>query len=114
MDLVEVFPLAGVVVEHAAAGPDEVVAGAPTTGATPITMLGGTGIEIGVWEMSAGTVRDVEVDEVFLVLAGRATIAVDGAAPIAIAAGDLVRLTAGTATQWTVTEPIRKLYVAAA
>ncbi|MGX6604580.1 cupin domain-containing protein [Micromonosporaceae bacterium Da 78-11] len=114
MDLVEVFRLADVVVEHGPAAADDVVAGSPTTGATTVTTLGGPGgIEVGVWEMSAGSVRDVEVDEVFLVLAGRATIAVDGAAPITVTTGDLVRLTAGTATVWQVTEPIRKLYIAA-
>lgn len=47
-----------------------------------------------------------------VVLEGAATISVEGAAPIAIKAGDLVRLTAGTATVWEVTAPLRKLYVA--
>ena len=30
--------------------------------------------ELGVWEMTAGAMRDVEADEVFLVIAGRATV----------------------------------------
>src|SRR5262245_49814783 len=106
----EVFHLAEVAVRHEPAGPDEVVAGAPTTGATSITTLGE--VEVGVWEMSAGAVRDVEVDEVFLVLAGSATITVDGGEPVTVGPGDLVRLTAGTPTVWEVTSPIRKLYVA--
>ncbi|MFF5082138.1 cupin domain-containing protein [Actinoplanes sp. NPDC000266] len=109
---VEVFPLAQVSVVHAPADAGEVVAGTPTLGATPITTLGNTGVEIGVWEMSTGAVRDIEVDEVFVVLEGSGTIAVEGAEPIAIKPGDLVRLTAGTATVWEVTAPLRKLYVA--
>ncbi|XVU25266.1 cupin domain-containing protein [Actinoplanes sp. CA-054009] len=109
---VEVFPLAQVPVKHTPAEPGEVVAGAPTLGTTPITTLGDTGVEIGIWEMSAGAVRDIEVDEVFVVLEGAATIAVEGAEPVAIKPGDLVRLTAGTATVWEVTSPLRKLYVA--
>ncbi|GAA2650088.1 cupin domain-containing protein [Paractinoplanes durhamensis] len=108
----EIFRLADIAVDHSPAGDDEVVAGAPTLGATPITRLGGTEVEVGVWEMSVGAVRDVEVDEVFLLLAGAATITVDGAAPVAISAGDLVRLTAGTKTVWEVSAPLRKLYVA--
>ncbi|XVV12516.1 cupin domain-containing protein [Actinoplanes sp. CA-131856] len=109
---IEVFPLAQVSVEHAAADAAEVVAGAPTLGTTPITTLGSTDVEIGVWEMSTGSVRDIEVDEVFVVLEGAATIAVEGSSPIAIKPGDLVRLTAGTATVWEVTSPLRKLYIA--
>jgi uncharacterized protein len=111
MDGVSVFRLADVAVKHAAADPGDVVSGAPTLGTTPVTTLGDTGVEIGVWEMSVGTVRDVEVDEVFVVLAGSATISVDGSS-VSVGPGDLVRLTAGTATTWEVTSPIRKLYVA--
>ena len=109
---VEVFPLAEVPVSHEPADPAEVVAGRPTIGSTPITRLGDTGVEIGIWEMSTGSVRDIEVDEVFVVLEGSATISVEGAAPVTVRAGDLVRLTAGTATVWEVTSPLRKLYVA--
>ncbi|MFG1995693.1 cupin domain-containing protein [Actinoplanes sp. NPDC048988] len=109
---VEVFPLGEVSVAHEPATPGEVVAGKPTLGTTPITTLGDTGVEIGIWEMSTGAVRDIEVDEVFVVLEGAATISVEGAAPVAVKPGDLVRLSAGAATVWEVTSPLRKLYVA--
>ncbi len=105
------FRLADVVVKHAPADPGDVVSGEPTLGTTLVTTLGDTGVEIGVWEMSVGTVRDVEVDEVFVVLAGSAVISASGSS-VAVGPGDLVRLTAGTATTWEVTSPIRKLYVA--
>ena len=111
MDGVEVFRLADVAVRHAAADAADVVSGAPTLGTTPITTLGDSGVEIGVWEMSVGSVRDVEVDEVFLVLAETATITVAGES-VPVGAGDLVRLTAGAETTWEVTSPLRKLYVA--
>jgi uncharacterized cupin superfamily protein len=111
MDGVEVFRLAEIAVRHGAADPGDVVSGAPTLGTTPVTTLGDSGVEIGVWEMSVGAVRDVEVDEVFLVLAGAATITVDGSS-VSVGAGDLVRLTAGTSTTWQVTSPLRKLYIA--
>ena len=42
-----------------------------------------------------GTSTDVEVDEVFVVLSGRATIGVDGEAPVDIGPGDVVTLTQG-------------------
>ena len=111
MDGVEVFRLSDVEVKHAPAAPADVVAGAPTMGTTPVTTLGDTGVEVGVWEMTTGTVRDIEADEIFLVLAGSATITTAGAS-IEVTAGDLVRLTAGTETTWQVTAPLRKLYLA--
>ena len=82
-------------------------------GATAVTSLDGLGAEVGVWEMSTGAARDVEAEEVFLVLAGRATIEAAGAPPVEVGPGDLVRLTAGTQTVWRVAEPLRKLYVTA-
>lgn len=111
MDGVKVFRLADVAVKHAPADPGDVVSGAPTLGTTPVTTLGDTGVEIGVWEMSVGAVRDVEVDEVFIVLAGSALISTSDLS-VTVGPGDLVRLTAGTSTTWEVTSPVRKLYVA--
>jgi uncharacterized protein len=113
MKPVTVYHLDEVTVAHEPGHPDEIVAGEPTTGAVTVTTLDGLGVEVGVWEMSAGAVRDVEAEEAFLVLAGRATIETGGAT-FEVAAGDLVRLAAGTATVWTVTEPLRKLYVTGA
>ena len=111
MDGVEVFRLSDVAVKHAPADPADVVTGEPTMGTTPVTTLGDTGVEVGVWEMTTGTVRDVEADEIFLVLSGSATITTGGES-VAVGAGDLVRLTAGTETTWEVTSPLRKLYLA--
>ncbi|MFI1993898.1 cupin domain-containing protein [Actinoplanes sp. NPDC020271] len=110
MDPVSIWHLADVTVVHEPVHPDEVVAGSPTTGAVTVTTLDGLGVEAGVWEMSVGAVRDVESEEAFLVLGGRATIEADGAT-FEVRPGDLVRLAEGTKTVWTVSEPLRKLYV---
>lgn len=69
-------------------------------------------VEIGVWEMSVGTARDVEVDEVFVVISGRATVEVLDGPTYDIEAGDVVRLDAGDKTTWVVHETLRKVYVA--
>lgn len=98
-------------VSHQALPPDHVIADRPTTGSA---VLGGLGdVEIGVWEMTPGTVSDVESDEVFVVLVGRARVefTVPQAPPIDIGPGDVVRLTAGMQTVWTVTETLRKIYL---
>lgn len=90
--------------------PGVIVTGSPGAGAAPLAVL--DTVEIGVWEMSSGTARDTEVDEVFVVTAGRATVEVLGGPTYDIAAGDIVRLNAGDQTTWIVHESLRKVYVA--
>jgi uncharacterized cupin superfamily protein len=72
------------------------------------------GVEVGVWEHLPGTSTDTEVDEVFVVLAGAARIdfVEPALASITIGPGDVVRLAEGMRTVWTVTETLRKFYVA--
>ena len=102
---------AGAVLSHKPVASDQVVAGAPTTGWAE---LGSTadGAEVGVWEMKPGAMSDVEADEVFVVISGRATVAfADGRPTISLEPGSVVRLDAGAETVWTVTETLRKVYV---
>ena len=90
----------------------EVRDGSPTTASAALAIVGDT--EIGVWEMTQGTASDVEVDEVFVVLSGRATIEFeDPVLPsLAIGPGSVVHLGDGQRTGWTVTETLRKVYIA--
>jgi len=67
--------------------------------------------EVGIWEIDPGTVRDIEVDEIFVVLSGRATIRIEGSPETVVTTGDIVRLQAGAKTTWIVTERLRKLYL---
>ncbi|MCV7356923.1 cupin domain-containing protein [Mycolicibacterium fluoranthenivorans] len=81
------------------------------TGVHTLTEFGG--LELGIWEMTPGVMTDVEADEVFVVLSGAATVEfADGTAPLALGPGDVVRLAAGAETVWTVTETLRKVYLA--
>ncbi len=78
------------------------------------TDLGTTadGAEVGVWEITPGVVSDIEEEEIFIVLSGRATVAfANGQDPIEVRAGSVVRLAAGMSTTWTVHETVRKVYV---
>lgn len=88
----------------------QVLDGTPTTAVHELGTVGGA--ELGVWELTAGTSRDVETDEVFVVLAGRAEVLVEGVdAPMVLVPGTVGRLSAGMRTVWTVTETLRKVYV---
>lgn len=97
---------------HAPLPADEVIAGAPTTAVHELATLGG--VEVGIWEMTPGTATDTETDEVFVVLSGRATIAFasSGLPDLEVGPGSVVRLAEGMHTTWTVTQTLRKVYVA--
>ena len=89
---------------------DQTVDGKPRTGVTTLGEFGG--LEVGVWEMTPGVMRDVEADELFIVLSGSATVEfADDTASLTLRAGDVVRLAEGAETVWTVTETLRKVFL---
>jgi len=84
-----------------------------TTGFQQVSTVGEA--EIGVWEMSPGSMQDIEADEYFVVLSGRGKLQILGsggfsAQEIELATGTAVRLKAGMHTRWDVTETLRKIY----
>ena len=87
----------------------DVVAGEPRAAATSFTELGP--VEIGVWEHTPGTSRDVEAAEAFVVLSGRGLVRFETGEALELLPGRLVRLHAGERTIWEVHETIRKVYV---
>ncbi|WP_394770171.1 cupin domain-containing protein [Lacisediminihabitans sp.] len=90
---------------------DQVVAGAPMMGSAVLCTL--DTVEVGVWEMTPGSMSDVESDEVFVVIAGTATVRFDhDGSVLQLGPGTVGRLAAGQRTVWTVTETIRKVYIA--
>ena len=104
------YPAGSLVVEHEAVAPDQVVDGHPRTGIATLGRFGDR--DVGVWEMTPGVMRDVEVDEVFVVLSGAATVEFeDGTDAVELTPGDVVRLAEGAKTVWTVRETLRKVYL---
>lgn len=89
--------------------PQQVVAGAPVVRVLPLHEA--EQLEVGVWQHSEGVSTDVEADELFVVLSGRATVEVDGGPTLEVAPGDVGLLPAGARTTWTVHETLRKVYV---
>lgn len=88
-----------------------------TTGYTDIGTLGNC--SVGIWEMSTGSMTDIEADEYFVVLSGRGTVQVLVANGFAeqtqhLLAGSLVRLRDGMQTVWHVEETLRKIYLTSA
>jgi len=96
--------------EHEPLPPEEVVDGSPTAAVLTFDTVGGA--EVGLWEMTEGTARDTEVDEVFVVVSGAGHVTFEDGERIDLAPGVAVRLTAGERTVWTVIERVRKIWVA--
>ncbi|GAB2569269.1 cupin domain-containing protein [Leucobacter ruminantium] len=104
-------------VELDAVPAEDVISGSPEQGVLELGPIGGA--EVGIWELRGGTVTDTEVDEMFVVLSGGATIdlldgpGVEPGTVVEVGPGDVMRLVAGTRTRWTVEDHIRKVYIAA-
>lgn len=106
--------IAAVQLDHHPVAPAQNGGGAPTTGVQPLGWLADT--ELGVWELSAGTMYDVEVDEVFVVTAGRGLLIIEALPELPeqrteLYPGVVVRLSEGMRTTWIITEALRKFYV---
>lgn len=79
---------------------------------TPVTSVAELDEGRGIWEITPGVVTDVERDEIFVVLSGRASIAVEGGETVEVGPGDVCLLPEGAKTTWTVHETLRKVYQA--
>lgn len=67
-------------------------------------------ISRGVWQITPGVVTDVEADELFVVLTGRATIEIADGPTLQVGPGDLCVLQRGARTTWRVHETLRKVF----
>ena len=95
--------------EHVEAS--QVESGSPETGILELADF--AGISMGIWEHTQGVSTDTEVDEVFIVISGGATIEfINNDTPaLSVEPGDIVRLAAGVQTRWSVPDHIRKVYL---
>jgi uncharacterized cupin superfamily protein len=99
--------------EEAPLDPATVQSGVPVTSEREIAavpLAGGGTLATGIWRCTEGTVTDVEADETFVVLSGRATIEHEGRSHD-VRPGDVCVLPAGAETRWIVHEAITKVYV---
>ena len=80
-------------------------------GVRVLTLHDSDDLAVGVWQHSTGVSTDVEADEIFVVLSGRATVEVAGGPTLEVGPGDVGLLPVGARTTWTVHETLRKIYV---
>lgn len=90
--------------------PEQIVEGEPRISFRILDISADGRIERGIWQHTAGVSLDVEVDEIFIILRGRATVEVEGCPSLEIGPGDVGLLRAGDRTTWRVHEDLRKIY----
>jgi uncharacterized cupin superfamily protein len=95
--------------EHAPLDPAQVLVGHPEV--RVLALHDSAELAVGIWQHGVGVSTDIEADEVFVVLSGRATIEVEGGPTLEVGPGDVGLYPAGTRTRWTVHETLRKVYV---
>ena len=88
--------------------PGRVLAGNPVTSSAALP--GDDKVKRGIWQIAPGTAVEVAPAGMFVVLSGRATVAVDGGPTFDIGAGDACVWDGGERAIWTVHETLRKVY----
>jgi hypothetical protein len=88
----------------------QVVAGSPEVTEAVLSESADGRVVRGIWRITEGTVTDVEEDELFVVLEGRATIEIEGGPTLEVGPGDVCVLERGARTTWTVHEALRKVF----
>ncbi|MDF3303392.1 cupin domain-containing protein [Rhodococcus sp. T2V] len=97
---------------HRLPGDQVVGEGAPMVGERVLGDF--AGITVGVWEIEPSVSCDVEIDEVFVVLSGDATVQFEDDTPdLDLGPGSVVRVRAGQKTRWIVRDTLRKVFLAA-
>lgn len=107
--MIRSFSAHEIAIDHAPLDSERGSGGGVTTGVKAVATEGD--MEIGVWEHSVGTSSDVEVEEVFVILEGAGTVTCDQGGRIVLAPGVVGMLPSGARTTWTVTEPLRKVWI---
>ncbi len=90
--------------------PEQILAGSPQVSSVELWSSPDESQSRGIWEITPGTVIDVERDEIFVVLSGRATVEIEGGAAVELAPGSVCLLSEGARTTWIVHETLRKVY----
>jgi uncharacterized cupin superfamily protein len=89
---------------------EDVLDGEPSTGAVVLGEFAGR--EFGVWEMTPGSMSDVENDEFFVVVAGAGSVEfLDDEVVVQLVPGSVLTLAAGARTIWSVTQTLRKVWM---
>ena len=90
--------------------PSQVVSGNPEVSCLILSTTPDGRIVRGIWKCTRGVVTDVEQDEMFTVVEGRATVAIEGGRTLEISPGYVGIFRRGARTTWTIHEDLLKTF----
>lgn len=90
--------------------PESVLSGSPQTFGQMLWASEDNKQQCGIWEITPGSVKDVESAEMIVILAGKATVTKEDGSSIELYPGVVAFLPAGTKTVWHVRERLRKAF----
>jgi hypothetical protein len=96
--------------EHWPLEAEQIVSGTPVVSGRVLDTSADGRVERGVWQHTPGVSRDVEADELFVVISGRATVKIEGGPVLELSPGTAAVLRSGDRSVWTVHETLRKIY----
>jgi uncharacterized protein len=90
--------------------PEQVLAGDPRTSELTLAATEDGAESAGLWRCTRGSFTDVEVEESFLVICGRATVRYENGTEFELVPGSVHRFAGGERTTWVVEETILKAF----
>ncbi len=103
-----VHPIGELELEPAPLDPQTILEGSPEVSELVLDTSPDGRVVRGVWQITL--VADVEADELFVVLAGRATVEIEGGQTLALEPGVVGVLRAGDRAVWRIHETLRKVF----
>jgi hypothetical protein len=105
-----VYRVADLELEPAPLDPATILAGSPDVSELVLATSEDGRVVRGVWQITPGVVRDVEADELFVVVSGRATVEVEDGPTLELEPGVVGVLRAGDRAVWRIHETLRKVF----
>ena len=96
--------------EPAPVAPSAIVEGSPEVSELVLATSPDGRVVRGVWQITPGVIEDVEADELFVVVSGRATVEVEGGPTLELEPGVVGVLKAGDRAVWRIHETLRKVF----
>ncbi len=90
--------------------PSKIISGNPEVFSAVMSTSYNGRIVRGIWKCTEGTVIDVEQDEMFTILEGRATVIIEGGATLELRPGVMGELKKGDKTTWIIHEALLKTF----
>jgi uncharacterized cupin superfamily protein len=102
--------VADLALEASPLDPDSILEGSPEVSELVLDTSADGRVVRGVWQITPGVIRDVEYDEIFVVVSGRATVEIEGGETLELEPGVAGVLRAGDRGTWTIHETLRKVF----